>query len=65
LGAIGWILVAAVCAGLISFLFWQPKIAESMANYQTGVQVGTLPSDNPAVLEVPLPAFSPTQEING
>ena len=65
LGAIGWILVAAVCAGLISFLFWQPKIAESMANYQTGVQVGTLPADNPAVLEVPLPAFSPTEEVNG
>jgi hypothetical protein len=28
LGAIGWILAAAVCAGLISFLFWQPEIAQ-------------------------------------
>ena len=65
LGAIGWILTAAVCAGLISFLFWQPEIAESMANYQTGVQVGTLPADNPGALEVPLPAFSPTEEVNG
>ncbi len=64
LGAIGWILAAAVCAGLISFLFWQPEIAESMANYQKEVEVGSLPADDPSVLEVPLPAFSPTEEAS-
>lgn len=64
-GAIGWLLAAALCAGLVSFLFWQPEIAESMAQYQTGVDVGSLPSDNPAVLEVSLPAFSPTEEASG
>ncbi len=65
LGAIGWILAAAVCAGLISFLFWQPEIARSMGNYQKGVEVGSLPADNPAVLEVPLPDFLPTEGATG
>ncbi|HPR35790.1 MAG TPA: peptidoglycan DD-metalloendopeptidase family protein [Anaerolineaceae bacterium] len=64
LGALGWIFAAAVCAGLISFLFWQPEIAESMANYQKGVEVGSLPADDPSVLEVPLPAFSPAEEVS-
>src|SRR5690606_19359805 len=64
-GAIGWILAAAVCAGLISFLIWQPEIAKSMTNYQKGVEVGALPADDPAVLEVPLPAFLPTEQANG
>lgn len=64
MGTIGWILAAAVCAGLISFLFWQPEIAKSMASYQRGVEVGTLPADDPAVLDVPLPVFSPTEESN-
>ncbi len=65
LGAIGWILAAAVCAGLISFLFWQPEIARSMTSYQKGVEVGSLPADNPAVLEVPLPDFLPTEGATG
>ncbi len=64
-GAIGWILAAAVCAGLISFLIWQPQIAKSMANYRKAVEVGTLPAADPAVLEVPLPAFLPTVEVSG
>ena len=65
LGAIGWILAAAVCAGLISFLVWQPEIAESMAIYQGGANIGTLPTSNPSSMEVPLPAFSPTEEVKG
>lgn len=64
-GAIGWILAAAFCAGLISFLFWQPKIAKSMANYQRGAIVGALPTADPSSLEVDLPALSPTNESSG
>ena len=65
LGTIGWIVAAAICAGLISFLFWQPEIAKSMANYQKVDNLGTLPADDPAMLDVPLPSFSPTEEVNG
>ena len=64
-GAVGWIMAAAICAGLISFLFWQPEIAKSMASYQEGGNVATLPADAPAVLDVPLPSFSPTEAANG
>jgi len=61
-GAIGWILAAALTAGLISFLFWQPEIAESMANYQNGELVAIQPTVDPSSLDVALPALSPTKE---
>lgn len=64
-GAIAWVLAVAGCAGLISFLFWQPEIARSMAQYQRGVDVGALPTADPAAQNVSLPVFSPAEEAEG
>lgn len=63
-GAIGWVLAAALCAGLISFLFWQPEIAKSMAAYQIN-NVDALPTVDPASQEVVLPSFGATAESEG
>ncbi|MGI6251647.1 MAG: peptidoglycan DD-metalloendopeptidase family protein [Anaerolineaceae bacterium] len=59
-----WVFTLVICAGLISFLFWQPKIAKSMAAYQvTQVTPEYVPPESGKHETVSsMPVFDPLQD---